>query len=395
MDERLQRRQARRQRLRRNRQLQGTYLTLLLFGLILLFGVLHLITPDRAYSEDENRMLAQWPAPTWSSLRDGTYTDALERYFADQFPARDGWIGLKLRFDRATGQKEANGVYLCSDDYLMQIPTAPNEETLDRTLTAIDRFAAQYPSVNTVVSIVPNAVTILSEKLPKNAPVRDRSADLQAIYAKLDGVKKVDVTQTLLAHKDETLYYRTDHHWTSLGAKLAFETIAPALDITPIEDYSVYTVSDSFEGTLASKSGCHGATDVIEVYAPQSDVAYAVTYDDSHKTVCSLYDAAALKEKDQYTVFFGGNHPQIDIETGADTGKTLLIFKDSYANCFVQFLTPYYDRIVMIDARYYYDNVSSIMRREGVTDVLFLYNLDTFQDDVSLADVLEASADAQ
>lgn len=393
MDERLQRRQARRQRLRRNRQLQGTYLTILLFGMILMFGVLHVLIPDREYSEDENRMLAQWPKPTWSTIRDGSYTDSLESYFADQFPSRDGWIGLKLRFDRATGQKEANGVYLCSDNYLMQIPTAPKEETLNRTLTAIDRFAAQYPDVNTVVSIIPNAVTVLSDKLPKNAPVRDRSADLQAIYAKLDNVKTVDVTQTLLEHRDEALYYRTDHHWTSLGAKYAFEELAASLNITPISDYRVYTVSDSFEGTLASKSGSHNAADTIEIYVPKSDVAYAVTYGDSHKTVCSLYDSASLKEKDQYTVFFGGNHPRIDIETGADTDKTLLIFKDSYANCFVQFLTPYYDHIILLDARYYYDNASSVMRREGVTDVLYLYNLDTFQDVSSLADVLDATAE--
>ena len=393
MDERLQRRQARRQRLRRNRQLQGTYLTILLFGMILLFGVLHVLIPDREYSEDENRMLAQWPKPTWSTIRDGSYTDSLENYFADQFPSRDGWIGLKLRFDRATGQKEANGVYLCSDNYLMQIPTAPKEETLNRTLTAIDRFAAQYPDVNTVVSIIPNAVTVLPDKLPKNAPVRDRSADLQAIYAKLGNVKTVDVTQTLLEHRDEALYYRTDHHWTSLGAKYAFEELAASLNITPISDYRVYTVSDSFEGTLASKSGSHNAADTIEIYVPKSDVAYAVTYGDSHKTVCSLYDSACLKEKDQYTVFFGGNHPRIDIETGADTGKTLLIFKDSYANCFVQFLTPYYDHIILLDARYYYDNASSVMRREVVTDVLYLYNLDTFQDDSSLADVLDATAE--
>ena len=80
----------------------------------------------------------------------------------------------------------------------------------------------------------------------------------------------------------------------------------------------------------------------------------------------------------------------MDITTSADTGRSLLVFKDSYANCFMQFLYPYFDHITMIDPRYYYDNVENVIRSEGITDVLYLYNLDTFLGDSSLADVLMA-----
>ena len=78
--------------------------------------------------------------------------------------------------------------------------------------------------------------------------------------------------------------------------------------------YTVYPVSDSFEGTLAAKTGSHAALDTIEIYVPDTDVQYAVTYADTQTTICSLYDRAKLAEKNQYEVFFGGNHARVDIQ---------------------------------------------------------------------------------
>ena len=124
---------------------------------------------------------------------------------------------------------------------------------------------------------------------------------------------------------------------------------------------------------------------------PRAQVDYKVTYASSQTVTATLYDRTALESKDHYTVFFGGNHPRVDIDTTAETGKKLLLFKDSYANCFVQFLTPYYETIVMVDPRYYYDNIDTLIKQAGITEVLYLYNLDTFQTDTSLADVLETT----
>ena len=79
----------------------------------------------------------------------------------------------------------------------------------------------------------------------------------------------------------------------------------------------------------------------------------------------------------------------MEIETGVQNGKHLLVFKDSYANCFIQFLYPYFEHITIVDPRYYYDSVGTVMTGESITDVLYLYNLDTFLSDASLADVIE------
>ena len=127
----------------------------------------------------------------------------------------------------------------------------------------------------------------------------------------------------------------------------------------------------------------------MEVYQPENvEYQYLVSDSDNEERRPTIYDRKALEEKDKYQVFFGGNHAIVDIVTTNDNQRRLLIFKDSYANCFVPFLIPYYSEIIMIDARYYYENVHTLVENKAITDVLFLYNMDTFLNDNSLADVL-------
>ena len=372
----------------RNRRQQGQWLSYLLIGCVVLFLVLSLLVPDKEFSESENRSLAQ--RPKLSSIMEGTFLSDLGDYFADQFPARDMWMSLNLGVNKLLGQKEASGVYLCEDDYLIQVPSAPNQTQLDRNLAAVNAFAQNHPELKTVMAVVPNAVTIHADKLPENAPARDQGADLVYIRGKLTDTDFVDVTKTLQAHSEEYLFYKTDHHWTSLGAAYAFKDIAAAMGIQAPEltEYTVYPVSTTFEGTLSSKSGSHSARDTVDIYVPDSNIDYYVTYADSGEDISSLYRREALGGKDHYTVFFGGNYSRVDITTTANTGRCLLLFKDSYANCMVQFLYPYFDHITMIDPRYYYDNVEHVLTGNSITDVLFLYNADTFLGDTSLADVL-------
>ena len=372
----------RRSPFQRNRRLQAEMLSIVLLAVVVVFVALGLLTPDKDFSESENRSLAKFPKISESFFSD------LGSYVADQFPGRDMWMSVNLAVNKALGQKEVSGVYLCEDDYLMQIPAEPNQEQHDRNLASINAFAAAYPELNMVMCVAPNAVTVLDNKLPANAPVRDQKADLAYIESNIT-VPFVDVTKALRQHRTEYLFYKTDHHWTSLAAAYAFEQIAPALNIEPpaLHSYTVYTVSNSFEGTLSSKSGSHDAKDVVEIYVPDTTIEYYVQYP-TGDPISSFYNRAALDQKDHYTVFFGGNYSRVDITTSANTHRSLLLFKDSYANCMVQFLYPYFDHITMIDPRYYYDNLDLVIKSEAVTDVLFLYNADTFLGDTSLADVL-------
>ena len=373
-----------------NRRLQAQYLSWLLVLTMLLGIGTGILVKDREFSDSENRMLAQFPEISFSSLFDGSFLEGLGDYTADQFPGRDAWITLNLKMNMALGQKEFNGVYLCQDGYLIQVPQEPNWVQAERNLAAVETFAAKYPDLNMVMTVAPNAVTVLSGLLPANAPARDQREDIAWIQGQLNAVQFCDVTDALAAHSDEYIFYKTDHHWTSLGAKYAFYAMAERMNLAPIKegDYTAYPVSNTFQGTLSSKSGSHTSSDTVEIYIPHSGIDYYVTYADTGENISSLYRRSALNEKDHYTVFFGGNHARVDITTTADTGRCLLLFKDSYANCMVQFLFPYYDHITMIDPRYYYDNIDLVIKSESITDVLFLYNADTFLNDTSLADVL-------
>lgn len=382
------RRRAAQRRRTHNVLLGGIFLLI-----ILLFLLINLITGPKTFSEAENRTLAGMPQFSVAALADGSYFSGLTDCFSDQFFGRDGWISMKGRVDGLLGRTESAGVFLGKDDYLISPPEAPDPVALPKTLTAINSFCASHRNLRTAMMIVPGAAAMLPEKLPKNAPIRDQREDLADVALQLDpAIIWVDAGGILEPHAEEEIYYRTDHHWTSLGARYAFEGAAEALGISdPITDFDIYTVSTEFEGTLSSKSGNHSARDTIEVYAPKAqELMYYVVYPDMTK-VSSLYRRECLDVKDQYTVFFGGNHSQLTIHTTAANDRCLLVFKDSYANCFMQFLTPYYEKIIMVDPRYYYDSIDSLITTEAVTDLLFLYSADTFLTDKSLADVLASA----
>lgn len=358
---------------------------------LLLAGVFNLFGKDKTFSETENRMLAQKPVFSFSNLSSGKYMSDMEAYVTDQFFIRDKWINLKLLQDLALGKRESNGVYIGKDDYLMEIPSAPNEKSLDKNLKAISSFSIRHQEVRTVMSLVPNAAFICDQLTPRNAPVHDQAKDIEHIKKTLSSsLNYVDLTRTMSNHKTEPIYYKTDHHWTSLGAKYAFDTLYVALDIQePVQAYDIYPVTHSFSGTLASKSGYDKAEDTIEIYVPKDvDSDYIVNYVDEQEKSTSVYNSKALKNKDKYEVFFGGNHSRIDISSPVNEKKNLLVFKDSYANSFIPFLLPYYRNIIVIDPRYFYDDIDKLMKDNEITDVLFLYNVNTFVTDNSLGDVL-------
>ena len=387
-------------RLRRAQQRRRLH-NVILAGVFLLFllvcFIVNLAVKDRDFSEAENRNLAQKPALSLTALADGSYFSGLSDYVSDQFFARDKWMSLKLKCETIMGRKDASGIFLGSDDYLLSAPETPDDDALSRTITNINQFAVNHSDLSMRMMLVPDSAMILSDKLPNNAPVRDQLQDIADISSQLSGsIQVLDVASALASHASEYIYYKTDHHWTSLGAYYAFSACSGQLGIaSPVTNYDIYTVSDTFEGTLSSKSGSHKTTDTVQIYIPQSQIRYYVTYSDSTERVCSIYQSSALDSKDKYTVFFGGNHPKVEISTTADNERVLLLFKDSYANSFVQFLLPYYQKIIMIDPRYYYDNLDTILTTENVTDVLFLYSADTFVKDTSLSDVLEVTGQSQ
>lgn len=368
--------------------------TLIVLGFILIGILWSLIEKDKDYSETENRMLAQKPELTLSNVASGKFMTDMEDYVTDQFFFRNQWIKLKLTQDLVLGKRESNGVYIGKKKHLFEIQDDYDRQSVATTSKAIADFAAAHPDIHQVMTLVPNAAYICDQFVPTNAPVHDQSEDIAYVQGIVgNSLAYVDLTETMKAHNTEDIYYKTDHHWTSLGARYAYETLVSYMDIDNVStNYTAYPVTHSFQGTLASKSGYTKASDTIDIYVyDDSQMNSLVTYVDEQRKSASIYESSALDQKDQYEVFFGGNHTRIDIETPEAPDRSLLIIKDSYANCFVQFLLPYYRNITIIDARYYYDDINKLISERSVTEILYLYNVNTFMTDNSLADMLNSS----
>ena len=377
---------------KRARQFHNALLMFALALIVLIFAVANLIHRDRDVSESENRKLAQRPKFTVSALLDGSYFSGVTAWYNDQFVGRDGWITMNLGGQKLIGRREIGDVYLGRKGYLLKKPVAMNAETVDAKAEAIRAFALAYPDIRMYFTLAPSAATILTDKTPRNAPIAPQLDQIQTIYTKLGTVTPLDITTTLQRHKNEYIYYKTDHHWTSLGARYAFEAMALNMDVSALSEYDVHTVSTTFRGTQSSESGDRSSKDTVQVYTPKgADISYYVNYPSTQEKSASMYKRECLNTKDQYTVFFGGNYPIVEIYTTANSGRNLMIFKDSYANSFIQFLTPYFDKIIMVDPRYFYDDLTSVITGNSITDILFLYSADTYMEDTSLTDVLNSA----
>ena len=393
MEERRKRRRNSRNKRAKSRKLWMARMFLILLFLICLSNI---VWPSREFSEKENRMLEQKPELTLSGIESGRFMEQYESYQSDQIAGRDLWVQLKTRVDLLMGKRESNGVYKGKSKYLMEDIKTPNQEQMEHNLASMCSFQEAYPDIPMYMMLVPNAANVLSDKLPSFAVTRDQDKDFAEIQKALKGhLTWVDVSSAMKDHKSENIYYHTDHHWTSLGAKYGYEALAEALQLDTSKEVELkpYAVSDSFNGTLSATSGYEtGYEEPMYVYLPKEEGTgpeVVVSYVEEQEKKATLYDTSKLKGKDKYAMFLGGNSGLIDIRTTADSTDRLLIVKDSYANSLVPFLTPYYREIFMVDPRYYYGDIHEIMENNKITSVLFLYNGNTFVEDNSISGVLE------
>lgn len=376
----------------RQRKIQEKLVGIIFILTLFLFLIINVIVPDREKSVQENRMLATKPKFRLSSLISGDYDEKFEAYMDDQFVGRDMWRKLKVTVDRIGGSRLENGVYIGTNGQLLEQIEVADENHLAANIKAIKSFSESHSKIPVRMMLVPDAANVLNHSLPSLAKPEDQTQMFSMVRKDLgDSVEWIDVSTELNKHKTEKIYYKTDHHWTTLGAFYAFQAAAPSLGIEGdlSGKYVSYAVSDSFNGMLASKSGVNlGEKEQIDIYVPtEEDTDLIVDYVDEGKRSTSLYDSSKLKEKDQYTVFLGGNSSLLDIRTVSTSTKRLLLVKDSFANSFIPFLTPYYREIVVVDPRYYSGTINDLMDSYRISEVLFLYSGNTFFKDNNISGV--------
>lgn len=391
-----------------------------LFALFIsVFFLVDVFNSDRAFSEFENTSLAQKPAFSWSSFVDGSFGSKYVKYINEQFLGRDNWISMKAVADMGLGRIESHGVTYGDDHYLMEKLEIVEDQnypanagtnivkqtSLDRSNGMVSSFLQMYDQPITF-SLVPNSYAILEDEVPTGFPGANQQVYTQQIYQTLreadDQLEIVDFSDALSQHKDEYIYYRTDHHWTTLGAYYAYVAYCEQKGLTPVslEELKENKVED-FYGTFYSKAKRPSQpADTITWYDVDVDEFAFVANLQQDKQLAQLgevvqedglellrvdgmMDRRKFEVRDKYAAFMWGNSGYVKIKSSHNLnhqeGKTsrLLLFKDSYANSMIPYLTYNYDEIIVVDLRYMAKSTKELMQEE-FDDIFVMYNFSTY-----------------
>jgi len=364
------------------------------FLLCLFFFILvNLVVPSRAFSNQENRILAQRPTLAMDDVVSGVYMAQYEDFLSDQFTGRNVFRFISTSLRRLGGSRMENDVFIGRGNQLLENIVTPNPEDLSANIESIQDFTIRYPQINHYIMIVPDAANILSDSLPFLATVADQTRQINHVRAQLDDYALwIDVSSALNQHSAERIFYQTDHHWTSLGAFVAFQEAAGIMEIEGdmASAFAAFPVATNFNGALAARSGVGLNTlDDIFIYVPREESREViVNYIYEQRRTTSLFDLARLETRDKHSVFLGEASPLISVRTTSPYTRRLLVVRDSFANNFVQFLTPFFREIVLVNPKYYPGSIDEIMRTYRITDSLILYSGNTFFGDQYLREAL-------
>ncbi len=359
------------------------------------FAAAHFIIPDKAFSEDENRTLKTFPEFSADSLVDGSFTADIAAYCTDQMPLRNLFVGTKAALETSMYKNENNGVVLGSDGYIIAKEDYLDPTAADSNVSALTAFAELVGDRPVRIAIAGRSQDVLLSKMPPLYPAAEIS-DRAVSYVSegLSTLDTVDLVPPLREHADrgEYVYYRTDHHWTTLGAYYAYAEIMESFNLSPLplEFFERQTVSEDFYGTTWSKAGMKWiAPDVMEFFKFEGDDNLVCEITDTQTTLEGLYDHSYLDKKDKYSAFIGGNNGRVLIrDTQNPDRETLLLIKDSFAHSVAPFLAAHFD-LDVIDLRYYKPiingNPTVKQLAENASRILVLYNIDSIYTKNTLA----------
>ncbi len=357
---------------------------------VLIFAgcIFTLVLPDKDFSENENTSLTTlsdvFSGNVVKNLFSGELFDRAADYFRHQFPLRDKMLELKAFTDMALVRYETNGVIYGADGYL--IPREDNASTVfvEGNAAAINALitALEKDGTDTLFALVPRPCDVLQKYYPSAYSAEPLEKIRKMI---LDTAPALDLKPVLkgAADKGEYVYYKTDHHWTSYGAYLAYCEIMRGFGVSPLplDAFERDVVSTEFYGTSWSSVMAPSAQpDEVEFFLAKDGTELVTEIVYENRTLDGIYDRSALENKDKYLAFMGGNYGLANVTAkNGESREKLLIVKDSYANSAVQFLAAHYD-LVIVDPRYYKESVYELAKTENADRVLILCGVDGITD---------------
>ena len=343
-------------------------LTLLLLAGMMLAQVL---LPKRTVSDRENRTLAQFPVPSTESLLSGGYAERFEAFVADQTPLRDAFVSLHAVAETLQGKVLQNNVILGKENRLFDRSDGWSTRNAALNAGAFAELAAMT-GLEGKMLLVPSSGFVYRECLPPFAPVADEDALFQA--ASDAGVALIDIRDALREQRAQApLYFRTDHHWALDGARIGYEALCGALDLTPLDMTPDVTQSGFFGSFFARAPSPFIRGDTLSFPDPAG-----VTLEIAGEKKPGLYDPEKFVTRDAYAALLYGNHGLLTL-TNPDAPKgTLFVLKDSYANLLLPTLARHYQNVIAADARYFTGDIVQAVKESEAETLLCLFGINTF-----------------
>ncbi|MBI3511438.1 MAG: hypothetical protein HY064_12295 [Bacteroidetes bacterium] len=390
--------------------------TVVFTTLLTVFGILFLFQKHGGVSEVEKRQLSPIPVFSWDSLFYGNYIDSIDLFVADNFPYRDKLVDFSFKLKDARGFKDKSiGFYtkpkkmltgtsipLKKSDSLndsaivdSDIPAEGGEE-VDNLLIyngrameifgGNDRMAKAYADVvNKYEVALAGKATVYAVVVPSsiefNSPGNYRGKEkhnIQAMYSNMmPGVKCVDAYSLIAAHQNEYVYYKTDHHWTGLGAYYAYVAFCntagiTALSLSQMEMKSKTNYLGSLYWDTRDSRLKDNADTVFYWKIPNAFKPYMYTKKNQEKAVGGSLYAEHASGANSYGVFLGGDYPMVRIDSDVKNGRKVVIVKNSYGNPFSTYFPAHFEQTFVVDYRYYNYNLLDLIEKNGITDVIFI-----------------------
>ena len=345
------------------------------------------IAKEEVFSEAENRTLAGTPKITILTLLNGSFTEELRSFYSDRLPLRPFLLGLYSKTELALGKTEINDTVVAGDT-LYQYPTG-NESTLADNMEYYEMFRELMKEKNIPCDLlcIPDALSLTSDSSLPHSYLNDKSLELLHIAEEYSGV--ITPYDELISAKanGDTVTFRTDHHWTSLGAYIGYVKYAERIGLTPISRDALFEekASDLFLGSSHSKTNIPSGDitpDALTLLRYVGDSDTKIFYHDTDTVEKGFYRFSRLDTKDKYSIFLGGNFAHLTVSSSSEKPRLLLI-KDSYANAMIPFLAIHFD-LDVIDPRYIHTKISEIIGNEDYDRVLLLFGIYTLSADTSL-----------
>jgi len=346
------------------------------------FGLMYALLPKSDFSEKEKRALSSFPEASVESILDGSFESGIETWMSDHVPGRDMLVGLNARYDLVSGRNGLRGVLFAGGNRLIASAEKLNEASIISKFSRVNTFA-DAAGIPVDMMLVPTSGFIHEDELPLHAPYPD-AALMKLAIENAGNVRLIWPGERFRRMDDIPLYYNTDHHLTSRGSYELCSLYAEntGARMPGADNYDVETVG-GFYGSMYAKAGLWDvAPDNVELWRSRSLGDVTVTFDD-REPADSLFFTEHLSEMDKYPVFLDGNHGLVVIETGREGGENLLIIRDSFGHCFAPFAADLFDRVVLVDLRYFRKPVSELAAEMEIDRALVLYGVDTFITDTN------------